>query len=299
MQLKSKLFYSYLILLLIYCAFTLIPNPSAEILKRYHVSALGLRLIDLTLIIIIALIWFAAFYGYAKLHRYYQFIKHDKDGKQVGLICEGIFYLMLWLPISSVVSSIFNYINTRHPNLIGTTTIINNYIGLIFPLIGFVLIGIGARRLNELVKKRPSTFISNILSLIIVYVAFIYFHLIASTQNRDVAYHMSFWPLMLTLAVPYSYMWFTGLVAAYELYYYQQKVVGIIYKKSWKYLALGIGWLIISSMALQYLTTISSRLDSLSIYIILAIVYALLILIATGFLLVMLGAKKLQKIEEA
>jgi hypothetical protein len=93
-------------------------------------------------------------------------------------------------------------------------------------------------------------------------------------------------------------MWFMGLLATYEIYNYRLKVAGIVYRKSWGLLALGIGWLIVMSIGVQYLTTLNARLMHLSIYWILVIVFALLLVYSVGYILIALGARRLQKIEE-
>lgn len=82
MKLRSKLFYGYVSFLVIYSLFTLVPAPSQATLLQYHVSATALRIIYATIILLLAGIWYAGFYGYAKLHTYTRLIEGDRDGKQ-------------------------------------------------------------------------------------------------------------------------------------------------------------------------------------------------------------------------
>ncbi|HXR50316.1 MAG TPA: hypothetical protein VN778_04800 [Verrucomicrobiae bacterium] len=290
--------YSYIALLALYAGFRLLPAPSPATLLLYHVSSTELRFIELTIILLSAGIWYAGFYGYDRLDTYTKYIKNDKDGQQVAWLTKGIFVLVMWLPVSSVISSVLQYIAMRHLGLLTAVTIIDNYISLLFPLVGFALIGVGARGLSTLVKRRFTYPAANILVIILIYIGLIYYHLVASTYHRSSIYHMSVWLILVTLVAPYMYMWYIGLTAAYEIYHYQKKVAGIVYRSSWNLLALGLGWLIVTSIGLQYLTTLSARLTKLSIYWILAIVYTLLIVLSIGFVLIALGAKKLQKIEE-
>jgi hypothetical protein len=294
----SKLFYSYIIFLAIYTGFALIPAPLPATLALYDVSATGLRLIYVTIILLLAVIWFAGFYGYAKLNDYNKMIDGNKDGHEVDKLTKGLFLIVMWLPVSQVISIVTNYFALRHPGWLPTVTVINNYIGLIIPLVGFVYIGMGARGLSTMVKHRPSYPATNVLAILIIYIGLIYLRLVATTQNRDMVYHMSMWLIILTLAAPYVYMWAVGLVAAYEIYLYHQKVAGVVYKKSWSLLAAGLGWLIVMSVVVQYLTTLNARLAHLSIYWLLVIIYSLLLVMSVGFILVALGARKLQKIEE-
>jgi hypothetical protein len=298
MKLKSKLFYSYLLFVVIYGGFVLLPAPAPATLLLYHVSAMGLRLIDLTIIVLLAAIWFAGFYGFAQLQAYSQLIQNDKDGKQLAKLTNGIFLLVMWLPVSSVTSSVLNYIVTKHTGLLPAVKIIENYISLCLPLLGFILIGRAARGLGKLVRHRFSYNYINFLAVILIYVGLIYYRLIVTTSDRQAIYHMSIWLILLTLVAPYIYMWFVGLMAVYDIYGYGQKIKGIVYKKAWGLLALGLGWLIVLSISFQYLTSLSARLSHLSIYWILAIIYALLLVLSVGFVLTALGARRLRRIEE-
>lgn len=298
MKLKSKLFYCYILFLLLYSGFTLLPAPLPATLHQYHVSALGLRVIDLTLIVLLAAIWYAGFYGYAKLYEYALLIRNNNDGEQVIKLSRGILLLVMWLPISSTISAILNFLTVKHPGFMSAAKIIENYISLLFPLAGFIYISMGARKLSELVKQRPSYLATNVLAISLTYIGLIYIHQVATTQNRSAVYHMPMWLILITIVGPYIYMWFMGLLAVYEIYQYRQKVKGIIYKKSWGLMSLGLGWLVVVTIVLQYLTTLSSHLTRLSIYGILTIIYALLLLIAVSFVLIAGGTRRLQRIEE-
>jgi hypothetical protein len=298
LQLRSKLFYSYLLFLIVYSGFTLLPAPLPSTLAQYHVSVLGLRIIDVTLILLLAAIWYAGFYSYAKLHAYAKLIHNDKDGKPVARIVQGIFLLVMWLPVSSTISTVLNYFAMRHLGMLPAVTVINHYVSLALPLAGFILISLGSRGLSTLVRPHFSYRASNLLAIFLIYVGLIYYRLTVTTPGRALIYHLSVWLILLTLVAPYIYMWFVGLQATYEIYRYRKKVAGVVYKNSWKLLALGLGWLIVMSIALQYLTTLTARLNRLSIYWLLVIVYSLLLLLAVGFVLIAFGARKLQKIEE-
>jgi|GEM_PF-416351 len=298
LKVRSKLFYSYLLFVIIYAGFVLLPAPSSATLSQYHVSAFWLRAIYVTLILILAGIWFAGFYSYAKLREYARLINDNKDGKQVSLIVRGIFLLVIWLPVSSVSSVILNHIAMRHLGWLPAVTIFDNYVSLLFPLAGFIYISLGARGLSNLVRAHSAYVARNVMAIFLIYVGLIYYHLVATTPFRTTTYHMSIWIILLTLVAPYIYMWFVGLQASYEIYHYRRKVAGIVYKNSWNLLTLGLGWLIIMSIGLQYLTTLTPHLNHLSIYWMLAIIYSLLLLLAAGFVLIALGARKLKKIEE-
>jgi hypothetical protein len=295
---NRKLSISYAGFLLIYALFALIPRPSQQTLIQYHLSPFGVWLIYLTIIILLAAIWGAGFYGYVKLRAYVKLVHDGTDGKNVKVINRGIFLLVMWLPVSEDISTVLNYFAIRHQHMVPVVTIIDNYINLALPLAAFIFIGMGARGLSVLVERKYTYYISSLLMLAVAYVGIIYAHLVAATSNRTLVYHMSLWLILLTIVAPYVYMWFTGAMAAYEVHSYQRKVGGLLYRRSWNLLAFGCGWLIVTSIIFQFLTTLSARLGQLSIYWILAIIYSLLAVLSVGYVLIALGAARLQKIEE-
>jgi hypothetical protein len=298
LKLKSELFYFYIAALFIYACFNLIPKPLQTTLTKYRVSALGLRLIDVTIIIILAVIWYAGLYGYSRFDEYSKLIKKDKDGKHVATLSKGLLLLVLWQPISSVVSSVLNYIAEHHTNLLPAVSIINHYISLGLPLGGFILISIGAWGLSQLLKWRPTFKAINVLAVLIIYTSVVYYRLVITTHGRSLVYHMSVWLILTTLIAPYIYMWFIGLLSAYEIYNYHRKSEGIVYRQSWKFVSYGLGWLIVTSILFQFLNSLTARLDHLSIYWLLAIIYSLLIILSMGFILIAVGTRQLKKIEE-
>jgi hypothetical protein len=134
---------------------------------------------------------------------------------------------------------------------------------------------------------------------ILVVVGVFYSYLVVNTDNRLLSlYHLPLVVVLLTLVIPYIYMWYTGLLAAYKLYLYRQKVAGIVYRKSWGMLAFGISVIIGIQIVLQCIVTLTTQVNKLSLGWLLIFIYALLILIAIGYALIARGAKDLQKIEE-
>jgi len=298
-RVKSKIFYWYALFVLMYVGLTLLPAPDAKMLAKYHVSATGLRLLDFTLIVPIVVIWLIAFYGYNKLHAYSQLIKNNKDGKQVLKLSHGLLAFAVGLPLSSIFGATLSLIALHHKSFTAGATIISNYTGLLYPLIAFIFISMGARGLSEISKSRPSAHALNLVVLTVIIIGVVFCNLIARAHhNLHIAYHLSYSLVMLTLAIPYMYMWFLGLYAAVEIYLYSRKVAGIVYRRSWNQLALGLGSIILVSILLEYLNTLSGWLTSLSLPGLLLLLYVLLLLFASAFIVVALGTKKLMKIEE-
>jgi hypothetical protein len=211
----------------------------------------------------------------------------------------GIGFLAFWFPVTAVFNTYSNWLVEKHVHLVGPVAVTQNYLSLLVPLIGFILISIGARGLSELTKQRPSMLGINIMVIVLALIGVIYVYLVTSTHNRlNTSYHLSTMYILLTLVVPYIYMWFIGILSFYEIFLYRAKIPGILYRQSWQLLASGVGSLIVISILIQYLTTVSERLNRLSLNWVLMVVYALLILIGVAYILVALGVRNLKKIEE-
>jgi len=296
---KARILYSYFILTILYAIGTLTLPPVKGTLQKYHISLLHLRLLDLTIIIPFALIWYCGAFGFYKLFQYSDLIEKNKDGKSIKKITYGIGLLAFWLPVTSVINLFTNYAIQRLPGASSPILIFQNYLTLIIPLLGFILVSLGTRGLTELAKQRPTVLGINIMVIIVTIVGVIYVHLVSTTNNRlNSVYHLSVSYLLITLVAPYIYMWFLGILSVYEIYIYRLKVKGVIYRKSWRLLAAGLGSIIVVSMLIQYLTTISEKFDKLSLSGILLIVYGLLVVLAVSYVLIALGVNNLKRIEE-
>jgi hypothetical protein len=299
MSTKLKPLYAYCILIILYAAGTLLLPPPEHTLSKYHITSLHLRILDLTILVLYSIIWFCAVYGFYNFRQYYQLIRKTKDGKPLAKITMGIGFLAFWFPITSNFNTYSNYLVQKHASLAGTVGVSQNYLSLLIPLLGFIFISIGARGLIDIVKQRPSLVGTNILVLLLTAIGVIYIYLVTNTHNRlNSTYHLPTIYILMTLAVPYIYMWFMGLLSLYEIFLYRSKSPGILYRESWRLLASGLGALIIISITIQYLTTFSERLTKLSLNWILIVVYALLILLAIAYVLIALGVRNLKKIEE-
>lgn len=300
MRLKSKIFYGYALFVIIFSLCTLVPSPSVATLAKYHLQPSALRLLDITLLLPMYVMWFAIFYGYDKLHNYGQLIKGNHDGEQVGKLAKGLLAFAVGLPLTSILSSLLQLIARHHQGFTAASTIISNYIGVAYALIGFIYINKGTRGLGERSRTSPSFGFLNTVILIVIFLGVIFCDLIArSHHNIATTYHMSYSLVMLTFAVPCMYTWFLGLFAVAGMYAYSKHVSGIVYRKGWNRLAFGLGSIIVLDISLQYLDTLSSWLNGLSLSSVLLVLYVLLLGLAAGFIVVALGTKELIKIEKA
>lgn len=284
---------------LTYCLLSVVPYPPQETLDEYNLTAASARVINFTFFVPLALVWYIAVYGYLKLERYHAAIAGSKDGKQVAKLKDGILVLALGLPLNSLVSLLLNTYARSRPDLEPGIVVVRNYFALLVPLIAFSLISWGARGLAELTGKRPAQRVLNSIVLLTLLLGFTFVYLIFQAPGLfSDSYHLTLAPFLFTLIIPYTFMWFLGLFAAYEIYMYSRKVKGVVYRKSWRLLSYGLVSIVIFSITLQYLGSLTSVLEAWSLPSILLLLYLLLLLWAASYVLVALGAKRLMKIEE-
>lgn len=298
----SSPLYVFGALILTYLALSLLLPPDPESLARYDLTVSALRMLNLAIVVPLAIIWSIIFYGYLKLRRYSQLIESSPEGGPVAWIARGVMVLVYSLPVTSIVSQLMKYIG-RDDTVTAATTVVTNYVTLLFPLVAFVLIGIGARGLTDMSKQRISRLGAHLIIILFALagVSYSYFVLHFAFSNHagaEQVYAMPLWLVLTTLVVPYLYTWYVGIVAAYEMYVYNKAVKGVLYRRGWSMLSVGLGAIIVTLIVIQFLTTLTVQLNSLSLSAILLLVYGLLLLMAIGYVMVAYGAKQLQKIEE-
>jgi len=208
--------------------------------------------------------------------------------------------LAVGLPLTAIVSAVLNLYARTHPGFVAASTIISDYLSVLYVLVAFIFIVMGARGLNSYTRGRPSFVHTQIIVVVVIVLGVIFCNLVAHAhQSLQASYHMSYSLVMLTFAIPYMYIWYMGLSAVAELYVYSKQLAGVLYRKGWNRVAFGLGTIITLDIALQYLNTLGNWLNSLSLAGLLGLLYVLLFLLAVGFIVVALGTKELMKIEEA
>lgn len=300
MIMKPRLLISLAVFVIMYGLLLMLPAPAQETLDKYHLTASSARLLNLTIIVPLAVVWFTAFYGYSKLDTYRRLIANTKDGQQVTRLRSGFLVLALGLPVSSILNRLLDLWALDNPSAEPASIILKNYLGITVPLLAFTFISWGAHGLANLTRKYPSQRSLNAIQFLTLSLGLTYVYLIARAPGTIAeVYHLSIAPFLFTIILPYTFMWFLGLMAAYEIYLYSRRAKGIVYRKSWRLLSYGMVAIIIFSILLEYLGTLSEQLESLSLSWLLILIYVLLVLWAGSYILVALGAKRLMKIEEA
>lgn len=300
---KLSLFYA--IMIIVYLAQSFFVQPDRATLMRYHLSVDQARVLVATVALPYIIIWIVALIGYLRLHHYSQKIKGSPDGEAFAQISRGIFWFVIWLPISTIVSALVVKYYGAHPSSTDVIVRLNNYFNIIILLPGFYLTYWGTHKLLPLVKRTFSRF-SELTNLGYLAFASLYTLLVLSDPARHHAtstvttasYYEPDWLLVLTIVIPRILMWYIGLQAARNIIIYRKKVRGAIYKSALNDMAYGLVGVVGIIIVLRGFQSVSTIIVKANLGLLLAIIYALLILIAIGFALIARGAKRLQKFEE-
>lgn len=303
----SGLFFLFLGLAIVYALVTLLTPPDARSLNRYGLSSGGAKFLSLTIVVPYIAIWFTAFYGYMKFKKYSEAIEKSKDGKAMSKIADGLLALALSMPIGAVVAALGTAWRSNNPDILPETVIVNNYTNLFLVLIAFYLIYNGAKNLPGVYDTKISVSKNNyfLLGIFAVFsLSYAYLALsdpasqYATADTLRASYYLPDWLLLLTVVIPYIVAWYLGFRSVLYMLDYLANVPGKIYRKSLQYLAVGIFFAVLSIITLRFLTSMTSWFSDQQLKIVLLVLYLLLIVIATGYVFIAKGAKKLQQIEE-
>jgi hypothetical protein len=290
------------VLTIAYLLLSLLPDPNPAVLKTYSLTTTTYFWIITPVVTLLALIWIAGYYGSLNIKDYSWLIRRSSDGQEINTVSNGLLVLSLSLPVGAVFAGIAGLIERHHTGLVPTFTILTNYLNLVLMGISFALIAKGAENLYASVRPKIRPVPQKYWVLLFIIFSAIYGYFIIAQplhhpQARKV-YFLPDWLMLATIAIPYLYIWYRGLNAAYCLFEYQRNVAGRLYKKALNLLAAGIAMVIISSIATRTISTLSTQLSELSLTPLLFIIYALLALIGIGFILIVAGSRRLRQMEE-
>lgn len=292
----------------LYIGMILLVEPAAATLAKYSVSATQMRLFSLAIAVPYVIIWFIALIGYLRLKKYTSLIQNSKDGKAFAAVALGILWLALWLPISSIASGAAAHYYAVHPESTAFLTQAINYLNLVILFIGFYIIYRGSEKLLALIKKPRSLVTGNALlgPMIFIALSALYVLLVLSDpvrqlpdQSASVAtYYQPDWLIVATVVIPRLITWYLGIQAARNIYYYSREMQGSLYRNALKYLAIGVGSIVLATVALRITQSLNRVLSELGLGLILIIVYILLAIISVGYIMIAKGARRLQRLEE-
>jgi drug/metabolite transporter (DMT)-like permease len=276
--------------------------PDPQSLRLYHLSDLSYRIILIFLLLPYAAIWYAVFYAFAKLLEYTHYLNKAKEEKAFQKITLGMGILAFGLLVPTIISSILNEIAVHHHGFKPAAVIINNYMSLLVAIAAFSYMGSGARMLVQTVRSRATLNHARLFGIIFIVLGVFFtrsvIHNHNATNGWNDPYHLSLYPLMITIIIPYLYAWFIGMICAYDLKLYSSGVKGLLYKKAFSQLSAGVAVTILSSIAIQFITSAFGGRTDKSLTFILLLIYVFIVILLVGLGLLALGTQKLKKIEE-
>lgn len=303
---KKAYTWVFLALLATYIVLAFILPTNPETLSKYGLTELSARLLNLTVVVPIALIYLSALYGFIHVDNYANKILYSKEGPHFKKLAAGLAILAFSLPVSSIIGSLRSYARHSLPDLAPSVTILRNYVILAFVCVAMLFIAKGAQGLYHTLGRRTTNGNGQQLSLYgvlgPVLLASVYTWLVIAQGNRipgDEPYYLPEWVLVTTFVIPYVFVWCVGIWAAIHLRKYQDAVKGVVYKRAINHIAFGIAVIILVSILVQSLGSLSVVLSRLDLTPVLALVYFLIALYVVGYGLVARGAKQLKQIEEA
>jgi hypothetical protein len=287
---------------LIYISGTLIAPISSN---RFNLTPAKTHLLQVCIALPIILIWLAALYGAERLKTYSEVIKNYPDGKAMGTLAAGLTILVASIVINGLVSILRPW--ALRDGWLPAFTIINNYLSIIIPLIGFWIMYRGSTQLlktTKVVRKYTARWIP--ISIVLAAIAAVYLLVIMNYDYRNAtpdptkysSFYLPDWLIVISLVIPYLVAWGLGIKAALNVAAYRQEVKGTIYKNALKWLVAGVLLVVAFAVSLQLLIAFSTYFSKAGLAAILAIVYLIIIFYAVGYLVIASGARKLNAIEK-
>jgi hypothetical protein len=117
---------AYIVVAVVYVLLIFILPANTDTMHRYHLSPNEYKFLYFAVVLPSIGVWFAAFYGYARLAQYYSRIAESTEGRSFQLLTRGLFWLTLSLPLPSLVSIVLNAVGNKHPGLHTTNIIVVN-----------------------------------------------------------------------------------------------------------------------------------------------------------------------------
>lgn len=142
------------------------PPTDPSTLDQYSLTQMQARLLNLTIVIPISIIYLVALYGYLQFQSYADTINESSEGPHYAYISKGLKVLVITLPIVAIMNSLTSYVEFNYYDLYVASSIIKDYINLILTIIGILFFSKGVEGLLTTLsvrKKLPNHTYKNIL----------------------------------------------------------------------------------------------------------------------------------------
>lgn len=272
--------------------------------NTFDLNNTQLHLVQLTFVVPILFIWFLIVFGGIRFKNYALLIKGSQEARGLSLVADSL----LLIAFGGIVVNLFGLLRT-YVGLQFTEefAITRNYLNLALQLASYGLLYIGSRRMVKSVEeKSPASHRVILPQLIVAGLVAVYAALMFTNQYRNAtpdptkftSFYLPDALLLLTIIVPYAFVWTIAAGALVNLRIFANGVKGIVYRDAIRRLVLGMTFVVGFAIALGMLSSLSGIFAGSSLQFVLAFIYIILILYATGFLIIASGARKLSRIEE-
>lgn len=289
------------LLSVIYVALTLLAPVKSN---NFDLTDMQVRLLQLTFVVPILVIWFLIVFGGVRFKNYALLIKGSDEAKGTSLVANSL----LLIGFGGIVVSIFNL----GRNFVGSQfteefVITHNLFNVIVQLGSYGLLYVGSTHLLKSIgvkgaDARKAIYPQLAMSVAIAaYGALMFLNPYRNSTPDPTKYSSFYLPdglLLVLVVIPYVLSWSLAVGALVNLRTFAAEVRGIIYREAIHRLVMGMTIVVSFAIALAMLSTLSGLFADSSLKFVLGFIYVILILYAAGFLVIASGARKLARIEE-
>ena len=280
--------------------------PETVSVSRYGLTLFEANLLRLTIILPLFFIWITVLLSFIWFRRYTEMVRGSEEELGYRKITKGLWMLLLVVMLPSFFNVAISYF-PDNGEIVRTLTILRNYVTIALYLVGFVYLWQSSVHLLKTVggiewgKKYRTYVLLTIGALTFIY-AYAIFNNPFRTETTDplvrATYYLPDVLIILTVVVPYLLIWLFGSMAVLNFMSYARHVPGVIYRESFKAVSTGLTVTIALLIGLQFLSQANAALSRSALGVVMVIIYALLIAIAAGYLMIARGARKLALLEE-
>lgn len=303
-MLKLELRWRFILLVVllwgVYCIFTLL-TPQDPSVEKYQLSTITINLLIISVSLPYLICWLFAVSGWLYLREFAHEQPPGAERDGFTKIAYGLLALVASLVVPTLVRATYTYIS--HDSTSAGWNIFNNYMGIFFPLLGFLLMFMGSSQIAsqitpKITRLAKATTVFFPVALFSVFYLFMIFANPTRQASLDPSvqptYFLSDSMIIGTIILPVVATWFLGLLLVLNLEHYSH------YSKRINRPGLvsfynGIIIIVAVTILTQVLASLgNSRFANLNLGVLLAIIYVFLGILALGFGLIARGAKKLQ-----
>lgn len=258
-----------------------------------------------TLLIPYMLTWLIAVVGWYHFNRFAAATerKHARNYAGFRLISRGLGILIFDL-ISIPLINAARKVWATDGDAAAILTILSNYLHILIPLIAFICLFLGSRKLVQSSHYAIAVRSTILPSLVATSLFTVLFTIavfgntsrqVATEAGRFASYYISDPLIVLTIIIPLAATWFAGLQAVLQIERYVHSLSQAKWRRAIVNLFHGLLAVISSSIILQAITAFGSeQLQQVNLILIIVIIYLFIILQAVGYFFIRASAKQLR-----